>query len=672
MNIQNTLCCVILVGAGCAGPDNAFTKLSDPIPPEQDTSAPPAEPVEEPAIPEVPPACPDRLYPAVLTQIDESCRFEPPVVTYTPVVEWNISSFDEFSHLTEQQSAPVVGQFTDDNADGVVDADDVPDIVTVSNSLLSTDVALRMISGDGTVVHWSRQIWVVDGQDMTAIAASTPAIGDVDLDGEPEIVLLLAPLTTPDGGMVTAGNGNSSQPECMVARLDATGAIEAVNTDALVRCRAHSPAIADVQGDGVPDIVVPWTTYAGTDLSVVGTSDYTLPVTYGIGYGLSASYWTGGIPVPVDLDGDGLMETVTGAHIQEWDGTWRCATGISDGWPGVADLDGDGDAEIVSTGNNTIEIFDHNCQFIYGWELMDYGRGGPPTIADFDGDGIPEIGLPGGSNYMVYETDGTLNFATPASDGSSNCTGSSVFDFEEDGYAEVVYADEVNLWIISGHSGDYVMRWTGHSSWTGNEYPTIVDVDGDGEAEIVTVGSSGVSVIAALEGWAPARQVWNQHAYWITNVNDDLTIPSPTPQNWPEYNSFRSGDLRVNAGQGAKYVDAKPFVHDICEVECGEGTVQVALSPNNEGLADAIDGVNLAVYAEQTDGSRVLIEALSAEDLHRAGYTTEGIVLELAMTDLPTGTLILVADDDGTGMGVIEECDEDNNELRLEGLCADE
>ena len=42
------------------------------------------------------------------------------------------------------------------------------------------------------------------------------------------------------------------------------------------------------------------------------------------------------------------------------------------------------------------------------------------------------------------------------------------------------------------------------------------------------------------------------------------------------------------------------------------------------------------------------------------------------MTDLPTGTLILVADDDGTGVGVIEECDEENNEVRLEGLCADE
>ena len=56
----------------------------------------------------------------------------------------------------------------------------------------------------------------------------------------------------------------------------------------------------------------------------------------------------------------------------------------------------------------------------------------------------------------------------------------------------------------------------------------------------------------------------------------------------------------------------------------------------------------------------------------RSSYTTEGYTLRLDMTDIPTGTLILVADDDGTGMGVIDECDEENNELRLEGLCADE
>ena len=33
---------------------------------------------------------------------------------------------------------------------------------------------------------------------------------------------------------------------------------------------------------------------------------------------------------------------------------------------------------------------------------------------------------------------------------------------------------------------------------------------------------------------------------------------------------------------------------------------------------------------------------------------------------------VVVADDDGTGTGSIDECDEDNNELVLEDLCSDD
>ena len=179
-------------------------------------------------------------------------------------------------------------------------------------------------------------------------------------------------------------------------------------------------------------------------------------------------------------------------------------------------------------------------------------------------------------------------------------------------------------------------------------------------------------VIGSEEGWAPSRQVWNQHTYNITNVNDDLTIPSPTPSNWPEYNSFRSADLRSNFGQGANLPDAVPILADTCEIDCDEDEVRVTFQLGNEGLADMLDGGSMAVYALQEDGSKTLIEVLGQEDLLLSGYTTVGTTLTLAMSDLPTATLIIVADDDGTGVGRVEECDETNNELVLEGLCSEE
>jgi hypothetical protein len=36
---------------------------------------------------------------------------------------------------------------------------------------------------------------------------------------------------------------------------------------------------------------------------------------------------------------------------------------------------------------------------------------------------------------------------------SSSVTGSSVFDFEGDGKAEVIYADECFLWVFDGQTG---------------------------------------------------------------------------------------------------------------------------------------------------------------------------------------------------------------------------
>jgi hypothetical protein len=119
-------------------------------------------------------------------------------------------------------------------------------------------------------------------------------------------------------------------------------------------------------------------------------------------------------------------------------------------------------------------------------------------------------------------------------------------------------------------------------------------------------------------------------------------------------------------------VDATPFLHDICEIECSEGRVKVAVSASNEGLADALFGVNLSAYAEQADGTRVLLDTVVAGPLVRSGFALEGALFELEMADLPTGTLVLVADDDGTGAGVIDECDETNNELVLEELCLED
>src|SRR5690606_28317647 len=85
------------------------------------------------------------------------------------------------------------------------------------------------------------------------------------------------------------------------------------------------------------------------------------------------------------------------------------------------------------------------------------GAGGPPTVADFDGDGKAEIGVAQQNKYSMLKPNyaaGTLDLVWTVAnhDLSSSVTGSSVFDFEGDGKAEVIYADECFQWVFDGQT----------------------------------------------------------------------------------------------------------------------------------------------------------------------------------------------------------------------------
>ena len=40
--------------------------------------------------------------------------------------------------------------------------------------------------------------------------------------------------------------------------------------------------------------------------------------------------------------------------------------------------------------------------------------------------------------------------------------------------------------------------------------------------------------------WIPTRRIWNQHAYHVTNVREDGTIPKVMAKSWQRLNTFRT------------------------------------------------------------------------------------------------------------------------------------
>lgn len=113
----------------------------------------------------------------------------------------------------------------------------------------------------------------------------------------------------------------------------------------------------------------------------------------------------------------------------------------------------------------------------------------------------------------------------------------TAFDFNMDGLLDLVICDQATMKIVNGSGKShithndtvamYVLSTFPYSETTIMQYPVIADVDADGSAEIVSVGSSKLNIFKSSgQPWAPARPVWNQYMYNVTNINKDLTVPT--------------------------------------------------------------------------------------------------------------------------------------------------
>lgn len=594
---------------------------SIPLPDDPDSAAPP-------------PACTDQYFPGrPLTSLAECQAEGPPVGTFTPEVLWERAAFSTVAGSASCMMQPLACPLTDDDGDGDVDGEDVADVVLVTYA----PGMLRALSGaDGS------ELWATEAGGRVQITGGA-ACGDLDGDGAVEVLVATS----------TGVDAVSREGDLLWSSAGCAGHMDGTS---------DAPGIADMDGDGLAEVVIGncILDHAG---NVVGLGEH--------GWGSSTNVGSAGFAV--DIDQDGALEVVAGNALYARDGSALWYNGERDGYPAVGDFDGDPYGEIVVTGDAGMRVQDHDgtvlCEAAIPSATGAYG--GPPTIADFDGDGRAEIGVAANSTYTVFEGDCTVSWqVTGTTDPSSGNTGSSVFDFEGDGVAEVVYADERWVWVFDGRDGSVKMQDETHSNNTWLEYPTVADLDGDGSADIAacnTAGSwgrkTGVTVFQdADRSWRPGRRIWNQHAYSITNVEDDGRIPARQETNWASYNSFRSGDLTPVDGWSAP--DLVVELRDVCSVECAAGDITVWYSLGNQGWTDVRQDITLEFWAETVEGPRRIARHTWAATVE-AGAMTESTALEIHGVPTPILDLWVAVDggDDPTA-GVVNECFEDNNIAR--------
>ena len=600
-------------------------------------------------------------------------------------------------------SAPMVVDF---------DLDDDPDVLAPSIVFSSFDSSrdggvLRIVDGRTCETQFS----LTDAADRL-IYASNFAIGDLDADGSrPEIVASALQGTETPGGLVAFEyDGSAFVRRWYGRRCDVAGEPRHVPND---WTNNNGASMHDLDDDGVPEVLLGRFVYDADGCLLNPSQTYDNYLRLGI------------FAVVSDVDGDGEPELVYPDGVYAWSGSdwvledYWAPTDVTEaqrlGHVAVADL-GDfpgtdpGDAEIVVSAapsttsdadeTGTVRVMTRAGAIVFGPYALPNepaevaGRGGPPTIGDFDGDGQRELAVAGGSRYTVFDLDCDIDGETgdgcdrvaglprgvlwsrPSQDRSSNVTGSSVFDFDADGVAEVVYGDECFVRIYRGTDGEVLFSQSA-SSGTGYEMPIIADVDGDFNSEIVVAMTSGVTCPAtdpiytagtstftsaqgivvfrdSMDRWAASRPLWNQHAYSVTHVRDDGTIPR-TSEWVANHGDADLNNFRMNAQGDLDRTGAADLTVALADDVCGAmGATTLVARVCNRGTNPVPDGARVVFYEDEAE-TTIACETTLPRLLDVGGCTEVSCDYTIPDGEMPSITVVVDPD------GEVFECRDGNN-----------
>jgi len=342
---------------------------------------------------------------------------------------------------------------------------------------------------------------------------SAPALADLDGDGTLECVF----------GIGMGIEGGSGCKEIVVLNHDGTPVTPENNpgldpgapgwpqaAGSIIRA---APAIYDLDDDGHPEIII------GTMGKVEGYG-----VVYAYRYDGSPYLGTGPTfgqcdnviwtsPCVADLDGDGRAEVLVGdlsgsVYVWKWDGgaylpdssliIWD-TNGAFWASPAVGDVDGDGRPEVVAVNDRgRVHVWNHDGSPAAGGDGLVAELGGScwsdPALADFDGDGALEIAFglgPDAGRLILLRGDGSAygeDEVIFTSERSLEFTSPAIADIDEDGELEIICCS-LDAYIYGVNAdGSRARGFPRRIDGFIYASPLIDDLDMDGDMELVVAG----------------------------------------------------------------------------------------------------------------------------------------------------------------------------------------
>jgi len=285
---------------------------------------------------------------------------------------------------------------------------------------------------------------------QSGMIIGSPVLIDMNLDGDYEIVF-------------TTQNGNAGM---VYAIHDDGDDVEGFPVDIGEKMMVGAAA-GDLEGDGNADIVVcTW-----------GDNIYAIDHTGAIrsGFPVTSTNRFNAPPTLVDIDGDGDLEIVAGndsglLHVLHHDGTEMASFNTGDdirGGISVADLNDDGSYELLFSGyDDMIHVWNPlNDVELDGWPVdMEFNSLTEPLTADLDNDGDLEV-VAAMKNGMVYvfHHDASLFNNFPINLSGNIESSPAISDLDGDGDYEIAIGTTSGLELIDikTDKGDR-MSWNLH------------------------------------------------------------------------------------------------------------------------------------------------------------------------------------------------------------------